>query len=308
MIGSGGSGKTKLILNQFNEYAAGRGFLKHSHAGTTDAQREQQPQPVHMGAILCTRTRDSFSDQVAKYPFLDARPNFPYALWVAAEKHDEYDAIVAAHEQLSRVQPVKLLLIEEIQSMMSNYKPSDPKEVRRLCRALQQFCVAKDVAILGTVPTAKMKRGEYYPKLADRIYGSVTWGQEAESLIGVEESDLHLPFAKRSMRRRVIVQPQDQAREILYADFDSDGRLGLIDVDVPMEEESQTRMELDTRLEGAAAGGTFTRSELDEWGDSLSTPVSPRTVQRWIESRVEIGLLGVRGATRSLVYFKPLPQ
>jgi hypothetical protein len=237
---------------------------------------------------------------------------FPIEAWSPGETEiSELDTLNRIYTKLSETtpqnRPVRLLLIEGIQSLMLSGKANDNKEVKDFCVRLHKFCESRDVTILGTVGTAKMKKGDYYPLLADRVFGAATWAHESKTFLGIEQIDLHRPISLRPSIRRVIIQVPDGPGRVLYVDFDEDGRLRALTEEVSNQTTS-TEQALDDRLAQEKEGAEFRRQELNEWGEALPEPVSPRTVQRWIESRIELGFLQRKGSTRSLTYMKPFAQ
>ena len=304
LVGSPSSGKTLLALSQLEEYAAGKGFLGYPAEGDYT--------PVQLGVISATRTLNDMLHSVQPFPLLSSQSVFPIEAWNSGDTEiSELDTLNRIYSKLSETtpqhRPVRLLLVEGIQSLMQTGKVNDNKQVKDFCVRLHRFCESRDVTILGTVGTAKMKKGDYYPLLADRVFGAATWAHESKTFLGIEQIDLHRPISLRPSIRRVIIQVPDGPGRVLYTDFDDDGRLRVL-TEEASDQTSSTEQGLDDQLAQEKEGAEFRRQELNEWGDNLSTPVSPRTVQRWIDSRVELGFLQRKGSTRSLTYMKPFAQ
>lgn len=303
LIGSPSSGKTQLLFSQLDDYAGGKGFL--------EIEQPEGTSPVQLGVISASRSLNNLLYTVAPFPNISSQQTFPIEVWKPEASFTDYQALVAAWQNLSAGtrdnRPVKLLVVEGLQKLMQSNKPNDSKLAGDFCADLQKFCTEKDVAVIGTVGTAKMKKGDYYPLLADRVFGASTWAHEAETLIGIERTELHRPAGLRPSLRRVIIQAQDSAERVLYADFDDEGRLRVVTM-ASMDQNSATDQALDDRLWQEKPGAVFRKPQLDEWGEQLEKPISPRRVLTWISSRLELGLLEKKGNTSSLTYHKPFTQ
>lgn len=304
LVGSPSSGKTLLALSQLEEYAAGKGFLGYPAEGDYT--------PVQLGVISATRTLNDMLHSVQPFPLLSSQSVFPIEAWNSGDTEiSELDTLNRIYSKLSETtpqnRPVRLLLIEGIQSLMQTGKVNDNKQVKDFCIRLHKFCETRDVTILGTVGTAKMKKGDYYPLLADRVFGAATWAHESKTFLGIEQIDLHRPISLRPSVRRVIIQVPDGPARVLHVDFDDDGRLKVL-TEAVIDEQTATNEALDDRLAQEKDGAVFRRRELDEWGEQLPVPVGAKTVERWIMGRVGEGFLEKRGHTRSVTYHKPFPQ
>jgi hypothetical protein len=299
LVGSSGSGKTRLLLSQLEDYAAGKGFLGYPHPENT--------QPVQLGIITCTRSLNDILHTVAQFPLLSSQQTFPIEFWNPGASDLEYDALKETYERLSSAigRPAKFLIIEGLQALMLTNKPNDSKLAKDFCSNLHKLCAEKDVTILGTVGTAKMKRGDYYPLLSDRVFGAAVWAQEANTLIGIERTDLQMPVGIRPSIRRVIVQVQDAREKVLYADFDPEGRLSVVNVE-QIDEKASTDAMMDTRLESEKPGTTFKRVQFIEWGEEIG--IKETRVKEWISSRILLGFLQRQGNTKNVTYLKPHEQ
>jgi hypothetical protein len=300
IIGTSGAGKTQFLYNQLENYGTGGGFLNYS--GT----------PVQMGLLACSRTETDIFHSLQKFPFLSDQRNFPYQMWSTSPEHDDYENLQAAYDLLNASlpesqRPVRLLVVENFQQLMSSGKILDTQEVMKFCSALHRFCRNRDVTIVGTVGTPKMKGSECYPQLADRIPGANCWASEMNSLIGVERTKLHRSPETRPGERRIIVQTENAPDTVHWGKFMEDGRMEVSPDYIPVDEiESPADKFLDEKLTAAAAGAEFRKKDLERWAAEKS--ISTRTLERWTAKRVQDGLLVRIGQTRNARYRKPLPQ
>ena len=235
---------------------------------------------------------------------------FPITYWKPKPESTDIEALEDAYADLCAHanRPVKFILVEGIQLLMTSGKINDQNAVRRFFDGLNEFCIKHDVTIIGTVGTAKMKRGEYYPQLADQVFGSILWAHESSTLIGIELTDLHLPVERRTGLRRIILQPQNGLPSVRYADFDAKSRLMLVDRPeaVEAEKESPSHVMLDAKLDTIYPGTKISRDTFLQWGEEIG--VSTRTVDRWIAIRSddEIGMLEKIGSGKNTIYMKPI--
>jgi hypothetical protein len=303
VIGSSTAGKTPLILSQLESYltAADHSFLGYPlPAG--------QP-PDQCAALVCSGTLDSLYARIAAME-LEALADpvlFPIRDWEPTSGETALDTLNRLYSQLCRAarQPVRFLLIDGLQLMLEGTgKVNDPRAVRDFYRLLNQFCLNHDCTILGTVGMAKMRKGECYPLLADRVYGSTMWSQEADTLIGIEQTSLHLDVSQRPSYRKITVNPKFRNGQNLWVDFDEHGRLELVDLKIE-DAENTFYAKLDAILEKAPSASQWTRDQFNTIGDSIGA--SGRTLERWISSRCHesLGMLERHGGTRNRTYHKP---
>lgn len=330
IVGSLSSGKTSFALNQINEYIEGRGFLGYgSEPGTppepsadslVPAQLELLTLPVQVGAIICCSSESDLRESIQNFPALQDSKRFPFAMIARLAEGErtlaaDMEVLRTAYTQLTAEasgQSVRFLLLEGIQYLMSSGKHNDLRKSWEFCRAIREFCEERDVTIIATIGMAKARRGEYYPVLGDRIYGSVAWGQAASTLIVLEDFDPDKKAEHRSQVRRVIIQTRRAATKTLYATFNEDGRLELVEAILEQEKRASPSFgALDRRLEDEIPGATFTKDTILEWEVKLDgNLISERTIQRWLEalSDPEMGFLQREGKGRSTTYRKPVPN
>jgi hypothetical protein len=299
MTGTSKSGKTEFILNQFDNYMAGNGFLGYG-IGTS---------PVQLGAVVCSRSHDYYQRKVNKFPILNSNfQNFPYEMWKPSRENnlpslqnlrDTFDRLC---ERTCGRGDIKLLLVENCQSLMPSKKWNDPGSITEFCAALREFLEDRNVAMLGTLGTAKMKRGESYSQLADKVFGSGQWAHEAETLMGIERHQPgYVPGQKKSTLRFLEVQAEDGSEKAIWADFNGDGHL------VPIERCAEDwfaspTADLDAWLAAAPIGQKFIRDEFLEWGQRVN--IGETKTKAWINLQVAKGRLDRQGLTRNTIYEK----
>lgn len=304
MIGSSTSGKTALALSCLETYIASGTFL--------DYAVKDGDEPHQCGAIVCSGNWDILFDRIAHME-MDELSNpikFPVRDWDPGSSETPLETLQRLYGELCHQarQPVYFLFIEGLQYMMEGGgKINDSRAVRDFYyQTLQKFCIEHHVTILGTVGMAKMRKGESYPVLADRVFGSVAWSQEASTLIGIEHTRLDLPEEKRPRYRKVRIESKNKSiSRLLYVDFDEQHRLVIMDPST-QNSDSPTFAALDNKLDKAKHGTEWGKDEFLAWADELG--VVFRTVERWIASRAsdDLGMLEKVGNTRTRKYRKPL--
>lgn len=322
MIGASLAGKTQLCLNQLNEYAEGRGFLGYGLEDVPEENPELEAEPdpkikprrpilppVQLGMITADQSFDEAYESVQKFSSLKDPKKFPIAYLVIHPEETGIDALERVFLGLAGQDKIKLLFLEDIQALLTDKeRATDPTTVRRLYERLRGFCLNHDVTILATVITPKMKRGEFYDRLGDRIYGGVTWGQKSSTLIGIyqEITTGGMVIAERHVQIQTRFGPPGALR----ADFDAEGRLRVVgDLEAAeRKQEESKRDQLDSWLKNLPGGTVFTRAELDEWGEERE--ISERTVSRWLQERTDPtqGFLERIGKGRATKYKKPITQ
>ncbi len=301
VVGTPKSGRLRLILPQLESYASGGPFFDYSLA------KDQTPE--QLGAIVCTQAFDSLWHQIRSLELeaLSDPRGFPIEPWQpvqGAEAPTDAETLTEAYQRLTRAagQPPRVLLIDGLQLMMTSGKINHMHAVREFYRGLQQFTMANDCTIIGTVSTAKMKNGESYT-LNSRILGSVQWAENADTLIGVDVYDTEQPGRQPGGFRMVRVQTSNEAPRVFFAGFDGKGRLVLQSrPEGPAEIIAEDS--LDALLKTHQPGTQFSRKDFIGWGEQLQ--ISLRTVERWLASRLELGMLNKEGSTSRTVYLKPL--
>jgi AAA domain len=301
LVGHGGAGKTKLILNNLNHYIEGRGFLGYGLGPEAlpiipeNAQALLDPEQV--GMICCTQSLRTWKKKFQPYPSLAK-----HCPLVVLSRTMNIETLIEAYKELRSfcARSVRFLVIEGIQHLIGQQKYSDPFPVRDLYISLQAFCEEYDVTILGTVGSPKANMLTNYPRLGDKIYGGITWGQETELLIGIEELN------ENASLRRIVIRHRDAMRRILYADFDAESILHLVEREEGVPEGTPSEQKLAECLAAAASGDELTWDLFYDWGTKVG--VSKATVKRWVGKQAKGVHLEKVGNTRPTTYKKPFVQ
>lgn len=299
LIGSATSGKTTLMLSELERYVS---------SGEMFGIRLSGP-AKQAGMIASSGNLDGTIDKILNMRLENLRNPimFPVNEWSPGESEEPLHTFERIYREMCTCaqKPVHFIYVEAIQMMMdSSSKINDPKAVTQFFTSLNQFCLEHDLTIIGAVGQAKMRQGERYPLLADRIYGSIMWGQMSKTLIGIEQIMLHIPEERRPSARKVTIQAMDSRPRVMYYDFDGESRLNPVIYDEP-DEEASAFGRLDAVLNNMQAGQEASKEEFSGWGEELG--ISLRTVERWISSRTsdDLGMLERVGSTRKRTFRKP---
>lgn len=300
LIGTPHSGRTRFALSQLENYLAKSTFL--------DYQLDPSRKPDTCGAICCARTFDNMFYKIRemKLPALQRPHAFPIVTWNPFMCHEDgLDLLDGVYARLCNEagEQVKFLFIEGFQRLQASGKVNDAQAVGDHYRKLQEFCQNNDCTILGTIGTAKMKKGESYPTLSHRVLGSGQWSESADTLLGLAEMDLHLPLNRRSSFRELTIQTPGSDNRIIYMDFDANGVL-FPKIKPEQVEESKSEAALDAILQLRAPGEMFSRQDTLDWG--IQVGCSDRTVDRWRADRIELGFIEKSGSTNKTVFWRPV--
>lgn len=327
IVGSLDSGKTSFALNQLNDYVEGRGFMGYGiepQEPSIDPAAQPDPKaltpPLQAGAIICCSSESDLRESLEKFPALQDTKRFPFAMIARLPEGErtleaDMEVLRTAYTQLTAEasgQSVRFLLLEGIQYLMSSGKHNDLRKSWEFCRAIREFCEERDITVIATIGMAKARRGEYYPVLGDRIYGSVAWAQAASTLIVLEDYDTEKRAEHRSQMRRVIIQTCQAATKVLYAGFSEEGRLELVEAILDREKKASPSFgALDRRLEDEIPGKVFTKNDILDWEIKVNDKlISERTIERWLStiSDPEMGFLLREGQGKNTTYRKPVPN
>jgi hypothetical protein len=304
LIGPTFVGKTVLALTQLDHYTATGQFLGY--------QLPQGASPDACAAIVATQGLSSFHGLLRslRLPAITSPVKFPIEEWEMRTSETMTEGLVRLWKKMSRLaqQPIRLLYVEGFQNLLENGKLNDPRSVQEFYTKLRQFCAEYRVTILGSVPQGKMRKGESYALVGERVYGSVAWANEADTVIGMEQLMVHLPVELRPSFRKITIQVRGVGTEIRWVDFNDRGRLEVIDRAKELATENPTFAMLDRILGQALPGSEWSREELFEWAERTDVDVSMRSMERWIASRCDTSLsllVKVGTGPRNRRYKKP---
>lgn len=314
LVGSSNAGKTALLLSQLETYLTPKSAPFNSLIATPPTYSfllhtlPAGQLPYAAGAIVCTRTLESFRTHIASMGLTTlADPvKFPIRAWPAKLTKTMQQTLYQLHNELCEAArtPVHFLVIDGFQFMLESGKTQDLKTVRDFYYQINQFTLDRDCTILGTVNMAKMRKGEYYPLLGDRVYGSIVWAQEADTIIGIEQNFLSQPESLRLETRRIVIQTRHSNTQVFTGEFDEDGRLYLAD-EAGDEAANPNFVMLDAILDTAPADKTWTKRDWEQIGKDME--IGESVVERWLGSRCHktIGMLIRLGSKRNRTYGKP---
>lgn len=298
LAGAPFSGRTRFLLPQLENYAAGLPFLGIPCPAP----------PEQLGMILCGTEPAAIQrrlDQLGLDHLSDPAV-FPLAQWSGDIKDpEEYGLLFPDSFPLEGCyrnltdqaggRPPRFIIIDSIQMLSPRGRASDFHSVSLLYYWLVAWCRYRNCTILATVVTAKARKDSGYTSVREGIFGSVAWSSRAHAVITIDECKVGDTYRKI----QVTSKSYFGAFPTLYATFGEYGRLVLCDdPDLPRT----TYLEqLDQRLADADAL-EFTRGDFLEWGEELA--IGTRTVDKWISTRAEAGILTKTGARRSVIYSK----
>lgn len=301
IIGTSGTAKSPFLLHQLEKYISGGGFL--DYAGCSDG-------PVQMGLIGCAGTEGKIHNDLAAFPLLNDQSKFPFEMWKPNESETEFDALTRTYETLNSLlpaaqRPIKLLIIDDFQSLMTAGDVSKIKYVKDFCRAVHEFCRKQDVTIIGTTGSGKAKTHECYPQMADRIPGANCWGAEMDSLIVLELIDLHKQPEGRTETRRIIVKTRSAPIAVHFAGF-VDGRLEVSPSFIPVAEPSPEQTRLEANIAALKSTDVLRREDIVRW--CVEAGMTDSMIERWIADQVKDGVLVREGKANRTRYRRPYAQ
>ena len=311
----------RLALTQMNAYAAASSpmFLDHPVAN-----------PVQLGCLLCSRPYDRTVDDIQGMDLenLSAKGAFPIERWNSSDADEDgealppplspiYPTILAPYKLFSlprasdipktRAGLPRFLLIENLKRLMVGAgmkKKSEDEEVAIFLDLLRKFCIQNNCTVLATMGTPKMKKGESYPNVAHWIRGCAEWAEGVDTIIGIEEvrptTTNGLGTAEAPLYRKLYLKTPGQMMTTRWARFLTAGNLVL--TEEPRADVVTGQTVLDQMLTVVEAGRKLTRGDLHGWGKAAE--VSARTVDRWIATCLEFGLLKKTGHGMTTVYVK----
>jgi hypothetical protein len=279
LVGAAYSGKTSLLLPACSDYLTRGEFLGYQAPVNSQGHIMQAP----MGYMACDRTLGEVSRSIHESGLPALTPErFPVASWQSVINRDaEFPTIHDLYATFPEPRP-QFLVVEAVQALVSSGKISDFQEVTRFYGQLKRFCAERDVTILATTLTAKIKGDESYSS-QDRPLGSSAWASGAATLMVLDMADADQPEHKQTTLRKLVIRTRRQAPNILYYDWNMAGHL------VPTLEALEWREALTTRLWSVKEGDPVTKATMVEWGESLG--VRERAVEEWLTECVAGGSL-----------------
>lgn len=174
----------------------------------------------------------------------------------------------------------KVIWIDGLASRVPNGKINDYDTVSHFLLRLTHFAKARNVTLIGLVHATKVKEGEKFKDVRQRILGSAAWASYAETIIVVEADD---PENPADDKRIVLVCVRNGKGIKQTYQFDATGRL----VECASTEERVQEFLLDSRI--PEAGTVFMTRNAIKWAEEAGQ--SDATAERWLKARVSDGSL-----------------
>lgn len=188
------------------------------------------------------------------------------------------DTIRAVVDAAFKLEPLmKILYIDAMAVLVPQGKISDYKIVADFLAECGNYCVKRDITIVGLHHATKVKEGERFLNPRQRLLGSVAWGGFSETVILIEPKN---PEDPTDDSRSVIVLPRNVSQEVYEFNFNSEGRLEEL-----APKESLKKL-LDEKLWPLLIPGQLYRFEaVCGLADSIKLPLAQRTIRRWLDDR-----------------------
>lgn len=167
-----------------------------------------------------------------------------------------------------------LVFIEAVGALVPGGNMIDYHSVLRLGRLINKTRRSTGFDFWGSTHTPKLKKGEDFKHTRDNVIGSSAWPGIAGTIVHLHEND--------QGQREVHILTRDDAARVLYYEFDLTGHLVECALIVGT-------VILDSWLRQLKPGDVTTTEVIME--QAAKAKVSRRTVFRWIDDKVNEGLL-----------------
>ena len=258
--GPSGAGKTTLLLQMLEAIQRVEPFFGRA------------THPVPFVYVSCERNKEGTDSTFARCAISTA--SFPIIDGIGFKSPD---AII---KKVMELHPnTRLIVIEGIAMLTDDrMRDSDYGAVGRWLRKIVAECYTRDITVIGTVHSPKMKEKERYENPRQRVHGSVAWAAVCDTIILVE------PSKDSPLVRDVHILPRNSAELRLEMTFENgDGRL--IPVDGVSMNQSWMRQWL------VKQKGDWSTAELIQAGENDPIPISERTVKRLLAWAIGAGFV-----------------
>lgn len=269
--GPSGAGKTTLLLQMLESiYRVEPFFGRETH-------------PVPFVYVSCERNKEGTDSTFERMSINPAM----FTVIDGINFKSPFDVI---KKVLELHPPTKLIVIEGIAMLTDDkMRDSDYGAVGRWLRKIVSTCYERDITVIGTVHSPKMKEKERYENPRQRVHGSVAWGAVGDTIFIVE------PSKDSPLVRDVYVLPRNSAEMKLEMTFEGgNGRL----VAVANEENANQNW---LRRWIAKQEGEWATSALVEAAENDPIPIAERTIKRLLSWAVDSGYVEqvIRGKYRT---------
>ena len=201
--GPSGAGKTRLVFQLYKTLQTGADFLGH---GT---------HPVKWAYVAGDRPARSVEETMGMMGV-----SFPVFSLVDRDLigADVMNVVIPSLTKFYDERP-DFIFIDGFTPMCPDGETNKYLPVAKWLGGIQRYCAKRDVTILGSCHTTKVKEGEKFLNPRQRILGSVAWASFVESIIMIE------PDVKDEDKRHVNLLPRNGRGEHYVMTFDEFGFL-----------------------------------------------------------------------------------
>lgn len=264
-------GKAVFALHLLDALSRQETFLGH---------RAPSPAPASC-FVACDRTLAYARAQMHN---ADIDPAILPHVSLATHRAEDRSIAAALKAARARVPALRLLALDGLASLCPG-RIIDDRDVSQFLIDAANLCAREDVTILGTLRSAKTRRGEGYDYPLDRIIGAGAWAGTTATKI-ILEFDARQPDA-----RTALVYHPFRAMSRHYFLFAEEH---LVELSGPVMDNGPLDAWLDVQPHGLinypAAISAITR-----------LGVAKRTFFRWLKQKVELGLVIKLGKGKYLI-------
>jgi hypothetical protein len=193
---------------------------------------------------------------------------------------------IEAHSEMPAV-----VFIEGADIMVS--KQNDMSSVAAFLAALGEIAAYYHIAIIGSVGSPKLKKGEDFKSNRDSLFGSAVWGRMTETIVKISADE-------ESGKRKLLVMPRNGADEPFNMAFNSaSGRLEE-DTSCPASEEELPPDIAWFKTRKALADVDESKRYWSTQEFSLALNMSETTAGRRIKQAIEKGLVARKPGPRGV--------
>jgi len=262
--GASGSGKTTLAFQ----------LMQIMHVGGEWLGKMIEPQKSIY--IACDRSKDCTKRTMTRVgmPF-DMVP-----MYGMADSPSFTDIVAFMIKAMAEHPDTKIIWIDGLASKVPGGKLNDYDTISRWLLSLTHFAKKRNVTLIGLVHASKVKEGEKFKDIRQRILGSAAWASYAETIIVIEAGD---PEDPADDKRVVLICVRNGKGVKQTYQFDAGGRL----VECESAAEQVQQFMLDSRM--PESGSVFSTKDAIEWAKEGNQ--SDATAERWLRARVSDGTL-----------------
>jgi len=168
----------------------------------------------------------------------------------------------------------ELVFVEAIGALVPGGNMIDYHSILKLGRLVHKTTRSTGFNFWGSTHTPKLKKGEDFKHTRDNVIGSSAWPGISGTIVHIHENDLG--------QREIHILPRDFEPRTILCEFDASGHLIECNLIVGT-------VILDGWIKQFKAGTMLTIDQIME--QAVKAKVGRRTVFRWIDDKVNDGLL-----------------